>query len=159
LQKQKPIWHKHIEEYVQTFLEPLKNQCQLLRSARATLERFRRTRNTFNDVYRNFNNLKTTFLTTHDAMTIHSAVAASRAKDELMMTKNTELGDNATVNGDSTSKRDEARLEKAEREWLRAKRVYEEFAESLVTEIDNFKTQRSLEMRQLFYQFAALKVI
>jgi hypothetical protein len=57
----------------------------------------------------------------------------------------------------STVKKEEV-FERAKQTMTIARRSYEDFSEKMIAEIDNFRTQRSIEMRKLFHQFITLEV-
>jgi hypothetical protein len=127
--KQKEVWDRHSNDLLETFLEPLHVQYRLTQAAKATLARYYHRRWMYNSAFSEFTAAKVT----NDTAKASGVVDASTVKKEEV-------------------------FERAKQTMTIARRSYEDFSEKMIAEIDNFRTQRSIEMRKLFHQFITLEV-
>jgi hypothetical protein len=102
-------------------------------AARSTLRRYFQKRWAFNNIYTDYIKLSTA---------VNMANASS--------------GTNSPREEGKTKK--EEQLEKLSVIYRQAKLSYEEFSQSLIVELDNYKIQRSLETRKAFYKYSSLQV-
>lgn len=134
---QKEIWGHFLEQYIHTFLEPLFAEAHLISAARHAIKRYIRKRQQHNSAYR-------------DMMAAKDAVVKEQTAAAV-------AGNDTASSGSGRTKKEEA-LERAQFRYRIVKEEFEDFAAKLITECDNFKTQRSYALRKLLHQYLSLEI-
>lgn len=109
----------------------------MIAAARYAIKRYIRKRQQHNSTYRDM-------MAAKEAVTKEQAVLAAAG--------------NEPSSGAPRSKKEET-LERAQFRYRIVKEEFEDFAAKLITECDNFKTQRSYALRQLLHKYMSLEVL
>jgi len=111
-------------------------ESHLIAAARYAIKRYIRKRQQHNSTYRDM-------MAAKDAVVKEQAVAAA-------------AGNGSTSPGSQRTKKEE-HLERMQFRYRIVKEEFEDFAAKLITECDNFKTQRSYALRKLLHQYMLLE--